>query len=162
MDPILRSRYVLIMRIFTLVYLVGAALFFFLPQKIFLILNFIPTTFGVLQPIPESSEHFWLILAVSMMTMLAALSLLSSLSPQIHGYAFVHILSKLVSSGCFLFLFLKTIPYFAYLAGIIVDFPIAILVFWITMRIMISKRRYNKKIPESAEPVVGPEVTTNG
>ena len=128
------SQYVWLMRILGVIYAFGGALFFFFPHEVFYLVNVGPRILaglGVgasLLPIPEPSEQFWLVLASSMMAMLSALSFLASESPRVRGYTLVHLLSKIVSSAGFLYVFLHGTRYFAYLVGIAADFPIAVVV----------------------------------
>jgi len=126
------ARYVVSMRVLGLMYAFGALLFFFLPEAVFYLLNFLPKFFSVMEEIPASSEYFWLPLASSMMVMLTILAFGAASDPSNRMLAWVHIASKLCSSGGYLFYFLFRAHLFAYLVGVITDFPIFLYVLWIT------------------------------
>jgi hypothetical protein len=126
--PAAVSQYAWTMRVLAVVYALGALLFFFFPNEIFYLINVGPKVFKITEAMPDSVEHFWLVLATSMMAMLSALSLLAAESPRIHGYALVHILSKTVSTAGFVYCFAAGPRYFGYLVGIATDLPLAVLV----------------------------------
>jgi hypothetical protein len=126
-------RYVWTMRAFGILYILVASVLFFLPDQLFSLINLVPEIFTVGEPIPLPTERFWLVLAVSMVSMLSAISFLAAKSPQIRGYAFVHVLSKVVSVLGFLYVFRNHQPYFAYLVGVITDAPIAVIVAFVTL-----------------------------
>ena len=58
-----------------------SASFFFMPDETFYLINVGPRVLNIAEPIPMSSERFWLVLATSMMMMLFFASLYSSLYP---------------------------------------------------------------------------------
>ncbi len=123
-------RYKYVMRILGGLYVIGAVSFFAVPWLIFDIMNLLPRLLRVVDPIPASSEWFWLVLATSMMVMLSIIAFASAASPQNRVLAYVHLASKLCSSVLYLNLFFFSNYYFAYLAGFITDFPIFLLVLW--------------------------------
>jgi hypothetical protein len=129
------AKYALIMRFLGVIYALGALAFFFFPQQLFYLINVGPKVFSVTEAIPDSVERFWLVLATSMMAMLSALSFLSAESPGTRGYALVHLLSKVVSSVGFIYVFLNDKTYFAYLLGIVTDLSIALVLVWSMVRI---------------------------
>src|SRR5579859_5573702 len=97
-----RTRhFIWVMRIFSFIYLIGALLFFFMPEEIFYLINVGPKVFKAFEEIPIPSEHFWVVLTTSMMAMLALCSLLSSIYPAVKGYVFIHLESKAVSVAGF-------------------------------------------------------------
>lgn len=128
-------KYVWSMRVLGVIYALGAISFFFFPDEVFYLLNNGPNVFKLGLVIPPSVEHFWLVLASSMMAMLAALSFLAAESPRIKGYALVHVLSKTVSTAGFIYSYLHHQHYFAYAVGALVDGSLAIFVTWRTLRI---------------------------
>lgn len=142
------ARYVLSMRVLGLMYAGAALFFFFLPDAVFYLLNFLPKFFGVLTVIPDSSEQFWLPLATSMMVMLTLLAFGAASAPENRMLAYVHMASKLCSSAGYLYLFVFRAPMFAYLVGVITDLPIFCYVFWITLQ----ASRALAKQPEQPAP----------
>ncbi|HPO12184.1 MAG TPA: hypothetical protein PLI09_01960 [Candidatus Hydrogenedentes bacterium] len=128
------SRYVLMMRILGAMYAVGAVSFFFAPSLIFWILNLLPRMFRGIESIPPSAEYFWLPLATSMMVMLTILAFSAAASPQTKILAWVQIASKLCSSLGYLYFFIVDVHYFAYLAGFITDFPIFLIVLYMSLK----------------------------
>ena len=125
-------RYINSMKFFGVVYIAVGLAFFFIPNQLFYVMN-LPTKLGLLEPIAESAERFWLVMTSAMMAMLAALSFLAAESPGIRGYALVHILSKTVSIAGFLYAFINHGHCLAYLIGAATDLPIALYVTWITI-----------------------------
>lgn len=125
-------RYVYSMRVLGCAYAFGAALFFFFPEAVFYLMNFLPKFFGILTVIPDSSEMFWLPLATSMMVMLTILAFGAAADPENRMLAYVHMASKICSSAGYLYFFIFRAPYFAYLVGVVTDFPIFLYVTWIT------------------------------
>jgi hypothetical protein len=130
------------MRILGAMYIVGAISFFCFPRLIFWILNLIPRVFRLIEPLPPSSEYFWLVLATSMMVMLAFIAFGSAASPQTRILAWTHLASKFTSTACYAYLFIfDHHHYFAYLAGVITDFPIFLIVAWFALRAFRALRR---------------------
>ncbi len=127
-------QYKFTMRDLGVLYLAVGLIFLLVPDLITYVMNAAPRTVGWGELLPDSSERFWVVLAVSMMGMLTALSFLASESPGTRGYALVHILSKILSTVGFLYMYFNHRPYFAYLAGAATDFPLAILVTFLTLR----------------------------
>ncbi len=128
------AQYVFCMRVLGVMYACGALLFFFLSDAVFYIVNFAPKFLKVFEVIPASSEQFWLPLATSMMVMLTFLAFSAAADPHNRPLAWVHVLSKICSSAGYAFLFLTKAHYFAYLVGVITDFPIFLFVLWLTLR----------------------------
>ncbi len=118
------SRYVWAMRFFALLYLLVGLGFFFFPNEVFYLINVGPKVFKLTEAVPDPTERFWLVLATSMMAMLAAVSLLAS----------VHLVSKICSTAGFAYQFLHHQNYFAYVLGILTDGPIALIVLWLALR----------------------------
>lgn len=127
-------KYKRVMRVLGVIYLAVGLLFLFLPDLITYAMNVVPRTVGWGELLPDSSERFWLVLAVSMMGMLTAISFLAAETPGTKGYALVHILSKVLSTVGFLYMYFNHRRYFAYLVGATTDFPIAIIVTYYTLR----------------------------
>ncbi len=127
-------RYVMMMRILGSMYAIGAIWFFFAPGLAFWLLNLIPSVLRGIEVIPPSSEYFWLPLASSMMVMLTLLAFGAAASPQNKMLAWVQIVSKFCSSMGYLYYFLFSAHYFAYLAGFITDFPIFLFVLYMSLR----------------------------
>jgi hypothetical protein len=140
-EPRTVKQYRLLMNALGALYAGGALVFFFLPGVVFFCVN-IPTYLTAsLGKMPQSSEHFWLPLAASLMALLAYLSFLSARKPEQTEFAWGHVLSKLVSSLTYLYLFLRTEHLSGYLIGFVVDLPIALLVIWMTVRMLEAKTR---------------------
>ncbi|MGC8738740.1 MAG: hypothetical protein ACP5UA_08875 [Candidatus Hydrogenedens sp.] len=124
------------MRILAFAYFLGALFFFFIPDGVNYILNFLPIFLKVLQPLPEkNTDYFWLPLVGSLMLVLTYIAYQSSKDPQNKILLNVHILSKFISSAGYLFLFLSDKLIFGYLVGCVLDFAICIYVFYLKMKI---------------------------
>jgi hypothetical protein len=120
------SQYVWLMRILGLLYVAGALLLFFFPNEIFYLINVGPKVFKITEAVPDSIEHFWLVLASTEMIMLSALSFLSAESPRTIGYLVVQLLAKTASTAGFIYMFIHDRAYFAYLTGSAIDIVIAL------------------------------------
>lgn len=124
------------MRILALAYFLGALFFFFIPDGVNYILNFLPIFLKILQPLPEkNTDYFWLPLVGSLMLVLTYIAYQSSKDPQNKILLNVHVLSKSISSAGYLFLFLSDKLIFGYLVGCILDFAICIYVFYLKIKI---------------------------
>ncbi len=124
------------MRILALAYFLGALFFFFIPDGVNYILNFLPIFLKILQPLPEkNTDYFWLPLVGSLMLVLTYIAYQSSKDPQNKILLNVHILSKFISSAGYLFLFLSDKLIFGYLVGCILDFAICVYVFYLKTKI---------------------------
>lgn len=136
--PAAVRQYVNAMRFLGVLYALSGLTFFFLPSFVFNLLNLIPSIFTAMAQLPPSSEHFWLPLATSMMAMLTFVCFAAAAAPENRAYAWVHFVAKVVSSAGYLYYLLND-PIadkfvFAYLIGVITDAPIAIFVFYMTVR----------------------------
>jgi len=129
------ARYIVCMRVLGVLYGISAAVFFFLPEAVFYLLNFFPKFLKILEVMPDSEELFWLPPAASMLVMLAVLSFSAAAHPENRLLAWVHILAKLCSAGGYLYLFLFRARYFAYLVGFTTDLCLFLLVLWITLSV---------------------------
>ncbi|MGZ3707834.1 MAG: hypothetical protein ACXWPM_03245 [Bdellovibrionota bacterium] len=127
------KRYQWTMKLLGVVYIVVGLIFFFFPREVFYLINVLPDVFHIGVATPAQTEHFWLVLATSMMMMLSALSFLAASEPRVRGYPMVHALSKGVSTAGFFYQFLHDHHYAAYLAGILTDFPLFVLVLYVTV-----------------------------
>ncbi len=152
--PAAVTNYVTIMRILGLLYVLGALLFFFFPDWVLWFINLLPKVIRLVEIIPESSEHFWVPLATSMMVMLAIIAFSAAASPEIRILAYVHMASKACSSLGYLYFFIFKAHYFAYLIGFLVDLPIFILVTWLALRAFAAMKK------DAAPPEAGPAVAT--
>ncbi|MEK6704784.1 MAG: hypothetical protein AABZ06_03265 [Bdellovibrionota bacterium] len=124
------GNYRRLMRLLGVLYALAGAWFFLAPDSVLQLINLGPKYFNLAFVIPIPADRFWLVLAVSMMAMLSALSFLSAEDPANRGYPFVHLLSKLVSLGGFIAMFFLYGRYFAYLVGAFVDLLLALIVLW--------------------------------
>lgn len=151
--PAAVRQYITVMRLLGVLYAVAGCVFFFFPKFIFALLNILPSMVSALAPLPESTEFFWVPLAFSMMVMLSALSFSAAAAPEQRAYAWIHVLSKLVSSLGLSYYFLHHHidgkPVFGYLAGVITDVPIAVLVFFLTVRAAVARRAPSAAAPET-------------
>ncbi len=152
--PAAIANYVTIMRILGLLYVLGALLFFFFPDRVLWLMNLIPKVIRLVEVIPQSSEHFWVPLATSMMVMLAIIAFSAAASPEIRILAYMHMASKACSSLGYLYLFIFKARYFAYLVGFLVDLPIFLLVTWLAMRAFVAMKK------DAAAPEAGPADAT--
>lgn len=131
--------FIWIMRIFAFIYLVGALVFFFMPEETFYLINVGPRVFKLFEEIPMPSERFWVTLSSSMMAMLFYISAYSSIYPKIKGFVFVHIIAKATSVAGFTYLFLRHKHYFAYLVGAIADSLVIVVVLGFFLRSLASR-----------------------
>ncbi|HOQ33157.1 MAG TPA: hypothetical protein PLA12_11680 [Candidatus Hydrogenedens sp.] len=123
------------MRILALAYFLGALFFFFIPDGVNYILNFLPIFLKILQPLPEkNTDYFWLPLVGSLMLVLTYIAYQSSKDPKNKILLNVHILSKFISSTGYLFLFITDKLIFGYLVGCILDFAICVFVFYLKIK----------------------------
>lgn len=139
--------FVWVMRIYTVIYLVGAVLFFFMSEEVFYLINVGPKVLKIGTEIPMPSEHFWIVLATSMMMMLCFCSLYSSLYPEIKGFVAVHILSKSTSVAGFTYLYTKEPHAFAYALGAVTDASVLFTVLGFYLRSLAS--RSSSQIPST-------------
>lgn len=125
--------FIAIMRVWVFAFLAAAVVFSLAPEVFLNYLNDIGRVFfGWESTKIEASEHFWLVLAVAYLLILAYASIVSQAKPLRNtGYARIVILGKLASSAGFAALLLLGNKQFYYLAGAIVDG----LIFAITWRI---------------------------
>ncbi len=124
------------MYILSLLYLGGALFFFFIPDGVYYILNFPPIFLKILNPLPEkNSDFFWLPLVASLMIILSFLAYLSAKEPKNKPLINLHIISKLISSLCYLYLFIFSSHIFGYLVGFVLDFFICLYVLYLKMSI---------------------------
>lgn len=151
--PAAVRQYVTVMRLLGVVYAVAGCVFFFSPKFVFWLLNMLPSITTSLAPLPESTEFFWVSLTFSMMAMLSALSFAAAAAPQQRSYAWIQVLAKVVSSlGLFYYFMHHHVdgkPVFGYLAGVITDLPIAILVLILTLRAAIAGRAPAADAPDT-------------
>jgi hypothetical protein len=133
-------RYVFIMQLFGVLFALSGVIFFFFPGVVFTLLNIIPKIFEAVDVLPAPAEYFWLVLSFSMMAMLAVLCFASAADPANRVYVGTILLSKLVSSTGYLYLFFshqpEGTPLFAYLAGALTDFPIFLFILWLHIQVM--------------------------
>lgn len=124
------------MKILALAYLLGALFFFFIPDGVNYILNFLPIFLKILQPLPEkNTDYFWLPLVGSLMLVLTYIAYQSSRDPQNKILLNIHILSKFISSAGYLFLLSFDKLIFGYVVGCILDFAICVYVFYLKTKI---------------------------
>jgi hypothetical protein len=121
------------MRIYALIYLVGAFLFFFMPEETFYLINVGPRVFKLAEEIPAPSERFWVVLSTSMMIMLFFAAVYSSMFPYVKGFVAIHLLSKATSVAGFLYCFFQK-RYFAYGIGAACDGSIFLIVLLFYLR----------------------------
>ncbi|MBI4924386.1 MAG: hypothetical protein HY843_00560 [Bdellovibrio sp.] len=134
-SPVSMRRYTFFLRVMGVLYACLALFFLFFPNEFIYIINAGPKFLKWTEPLPELIDKFWLVLSISMLSMLSALSFLAAESPKIKGYSLVHLLSKTVSTACyFYFFFGEHHHYFGYLVGIITDALIALLLVWFLLR----------------------------
>ena len=115
-------------------YIIGACLFFFQADLMFAALNYFPNQLGWFNPIPDAGASFWQPLVFSMMLMLVALSWASLKEPQNTRYLQIHLLSKIISTAGFFYMFWFHGHYFAYLAGVLTDGHIALFVYYLLFK----------------------------
>jgi hypothetical protein len=123
--------------VMSVVYLLGAIFFYFFSDLLLELINIVPATLGVGQPIAASSEHFWLSFSVSMMMMLSLISYQTFRAVHVEtqrALMSVHALSKLISSLGLAVFGLQT-SVFAYWSGVITDFPLFLIVSWLWVRL---------------------------
>ncbi|OFZ11596.1 MAG: hypothetical protein A2Z20_03160 [Bdellovibrionales bacterium RBG_16_40_8] len=106
-----------VMKIFTIIYILGAAFFFFLHNFIAELLGFTTT-----------QMPFWVVLATSMMAMLSYISWQSSKTPASRELFMCHMLSKSVSVAGFIYYFFMTSFVWAFLIGAITDAAVIVIV----------------------------------
>jgi hypothetical protein len=134
------QQFILLMRIFGVIYALCAVVAFFFPTEVFYLMNVGPKVFKITEVIPYPSEHFWGVYATGMMAMLSALCFLASESPRIWGYSLVHLLAKVVTTLGFISMFMSDHRYFAYLLFAVIDGAIVILLVAMLTRISWSWR----------------------
>lgn len=117
------KSFVLFMRLMTLVYGVGAGLFFFFAPLIARVLG-----------MEEAPDQFWITLSVSMMAMLAYVSWQSGKNPREKHFVRVHLLAKMVSVAGFLFSYMVWRNMGAYLVGVVTDASVIVLVLFFYRR----------------------------
>ncbi len=124
------------MKLLAVAYFIGALFFFFIPDGVNYILNFLPLFLKVLQPLPEkNTDYFWLPLVGSLMLVLTYIAYQSSKDPQNKILLNLHILSKFISSAGYLFLFLTDKFVFGYIVGCLLDLAICVFVIYLKLKI---------------------------
>lgn len=123
-----------VLRLLGIVYAFTGLSFLFFPNEVFYLINVGPQVFGFGEPIPDSVERFWIVLTTAMMAMLTLTAFLSAQYPGIRGYWLIHLLSKSVSTVCFVYMFIAHAPFFAYLVGVVTDGALAVLVLYMFAR----------------------------
>ncbi|HOV31784.1 MAG TPA: hypothetical protein PLX23_00295 [Candidatus Hydrogenedens sp.] len=124
------------MELLALAYLIGALFFFFIPDGVNYILNFLPIFFKILQPLPEkNTDFFWLPLVASLMFVLAYIAYKSSRDPDNKTLINIHITSKFISSIGYLYLFFSHAFIFGYLVGGILDLVICAYVLFLKFKL---------------------------
>lgn len=130
-----------LMRWWVTLFTVAAIIFAFAPQKVVDLLNYI----GELihwsgPPVARSTEHFWSPLGVSLLVVLILTSYLIQKDLLHHiKYTRLIIISKLVSSICYIISFFSFDRSFAYLAAFAVDGALAVLT-WVYYRRAVKSR----------------------
>ncbi|MBI3543873.1 MAG: hypothetical protein HY075_11425 [Deltaproteobacteria bacterium] len=148
--------FVWVMRIYAVIYFVGALLFFFMPEEIFYLINVGPRVFKIYDEIPMPSEHFWVALSTSMMMMLCFASVYSSVYPKIKGFIGIHMVSKITSVIGFTYLFLHGPQHgFAYLFGAITDSSVIVVVLGFYLRSVTSRGEVPSITEEPAVAAAG-------
>ena len=121
-----------VLRFFAVLFAIGALGFFIRPDGTVSDLNRIGALLGlgVLPPRDgASASDFWLVLAVANMTTITACAWLAAQDIRARQLlAYPLIVSKLTSSTCGLILFLTRGQAFPYLVALLVDLPIALIV----------------------------------
>jgi hypothetical protein len=129
------TLYVNVMRLLGAIYAIGVVLFLFFPNLVFFFLDIGPNyVFTGFDPLPQSTEHFWVPLAGSMMVMLTITAFGQAKDPMNKVLPMAHMASKLCTSVMYLYYFFFFEGYFAYLIGTATDLPIFFLVLWLTRR----------------------------
>jgi hypothetical protein len=136
-------RYRFVARLIGFIYLAGAAFFFFFPSQSFVLINIVPSLFGVLKAFPDSNVSFWLVQASTLMLISALLCFFSASSNGQKKYALILILSNIISVAEYLYLFLYRDKFFAYVLGITTNSLVAIILGWFLM-VMAFKGRKQK------------------
>ncbi len=137
-----KPKFKLFLRLLGLIYLAFAILYFFFPEYIFKAINFFPNRFKIGQPINETFENFWLVLAASLMFTLSLIAFFSSFFTKVRSYTLLHILSKLITAAAFTYLFVNSQPCFAYLLGAATEVIIVLLI----LISFIKFQKYQKKL----------------
>ena len=122
------------MYILSILYFGGALFFFFIPDGVYYILNFPPIFLKILTPLPEkNTDYFWLPLVASLMVVLSLLAYLSARDPKNKPLINIHIISKLISSLGYLYIFIFSSHIFGYIVGFALDLVICIYVLYLRM-----------------------------
>ena len=109
--------------------------FFFFPAEVFYLINVGPKVFRITEAIPDSPESFWRVFAAASFITLSAICFLAAETPKIRGYSILHLLNKIVSGACFLWLLSKGQHIFAYALGAFAEFFVFTIIAWITFRV---------------------------
>ncbi len=124
------------MYILSILYLGGALFFFFIPDGVYYILNFPPIFLKILTPLPEkNTDFFWLPLVGSLMVVLSLLAYFSARDPKNKSLINLHIISKLISSLGYLYLFIFSSQIFGYIVGFALDLLICLYVLYLKISI---------------------------
>ncbi len=138
------SLFKLSMGILSIVYFIGGLFFFFIPDGVNYILNFLPLFLKILEPLPEkNTDYFWLPLVGSLMLVLSYIAYQSYRDPKNVVPLNTHILSKFISSTGYLYLFIFNKLAFGYLVGCVLDFAICIYVIYLKIKVQSLKNSDN-------------------
>jgi len=121
---------VILLRIWTISFIITAIYFLLFQNDLIKHLNYISTNMLKLNldPLPESTEKFWLALTLSMMATISALSYLAQKDIRKNiGYVIPLLLSKFVSTFFFVLFFFLHLKAFAYIVGALTDGSIFII-----------------------------------
>ena len=145
-NPAEVRQYAFVMGVFGVLFAISGAIFFLFPGFVFRLVNLGAVQYGLFDPMPDSTEDFWLVLSTSMMLMLTLLCFAAAKSPEVKAFAYIVMASKICSSGLYLLLFLFSARYCAYLAGFITDFPLFVLVGILSRRAFAALARMDEPV----------------
>lgn len=127
---------IMLLRWWVGIFLVAAVLFAVFPGHVIYWLNTIGHVLfnWSFKPLPEPSEHFWQVLAVSLLVVLTVVSFnaQSDIRQNLSDVRII-LISKFATAFGFLIAFIFSGHYFAYLVGMVVDFLIFLLT-WVCYR----------------------------
>jgi hypothetical protein len=132
-EELLRLYKLISLALFFIFLLVGS-LFLFLPVRVLDFFNTLSSYVGISSS-PTGSIHFYLVLAVAFMYLVAVLALLMFRHPENSYFPLLLANGKMASSMLSLYLFLSQHPYLIFLVNCVVDGVIGIAAFMFYRRI---------------------------
>ena len=142
------------LRLIGFLYIALGVVSFFFPQKILLLLNYLPLEFGAselggMQPLPSETSRFWVTLTSTFSVSWGFLYFISAQFPQRKGYQSLVLIQPLLAGTALFYLFFYDVKFFAFLVGGIFHALLALAILWKWAKILFAKKeKIEAPVPE--------------